>query len=253
MLEVMRMLYREARALPVYLPARARGAEGGRFVVLAQSRSGTRLLQTLLNCHPAVECETTLFDRQLPKLLQPDSYIRKRAGRSDAPCFGFLIHPTHIARLNDLVADTWLARLHDEGWRLIHLRRRNLLRQAISWEIARLTDVWHVREGSYHSASFTFDPEDVVRRTKLRELDRERERLYLAGRPHAKVVYERDLLPPEARQPALNRLFDYLGLTAHPVATTLVRTGQNDLRAVLANYDAVAAAVSEAGLGHYLE
>ena len=140
------------------------------------------------------------------------------------------MHPTRIAKLNDIESDKFLYRLHDEGWKLIYLKRHNILRQAVSWEIAKSTQVWHMTKGERKQTKCFVNCEDLIRRMRRRELDLEPDKLYLQGLPFIELVYERDLLHQEQHQRTLNRLFAYLGLPAHRVDSKLKRTGRDLLQ-----------------------
>ena len=228
----MRSLYHEMRTLRDFftLPYTGGATTQIRFVVLAQSRSGTHLLLDLLNAHPDIYCDKGVFKNHLLKLISYQRYLHNRSCNSGVLCYGFVMHPTRIAKLNDIESDKFLYRLHDEGWKLIYLKRHNILRQAVSWEIAKSTQVWHMTKGERKQTKCFVNCEDLIRRMRRRELDLEPDKLYLQGLPFIELVYERDLLHQDQHQTTLNRLFAYLGLPAHRVDSKLKRTGRDLLQ-----------------------
>jgi len=66
-------IYGEVSLILVYTIPLIKRADSARckFVVLAQSRSGTRLLRDLINCHLDVHCDATIFDNHIPRFLFP--------------------------------------------------------------------------------------------------------------------------------------------------------------------------------------
>ncbi len=250
---IVHRLYHEMRTLRNFFTLPYTGtATQTRFVVLAQSRSGTHLILDLLNSHPDIQCDKDVFKYHLPKLLSYQRYFHNRSRNSGALCYGFVMHPTRIPKLNDIESDTFLYRLHNAGWKLIYLKRRNILRQAVSWEIAKSSQVWHVSKSERTQAKHHINCQDLIRRIRLREIDLEREKLYLQGVPFIELVYERDLLHRDQHQTTLNRLFAHLGLPPHPVDNNLSRTGSDLLQDLIENYSEVEQVVIAAGYGHCL-
>ncbi len=223
-----------------------------KFVVLGQSRSGTHLLHDLLNSHPDIQCERGVFVNHIPNLLSPLRYLYNRSRNSNSLCYGFVIHLTRLVKLNDIEPDSLLYRLHHAGWKLIYLKRQNILRQAISWEIAKSSHVWHISNLEHDQSKYHINCQDLIRRIRLRELDLEREQLFLQSAPFIELHYELDLLHQDQHQTTLNRLFDYLGLPPHRVESNLSRTGRDSLQDSIENYSEVEQVVIDCGYGHYL-
>src|SRR5581483_5136873 len=67
----------------------------------------------------------------------------------------------------------------------------------------------------------------------------------LAGVPVLELVYEDDLLEPEAQQRTADRVCSYLGLAPAPVKTDLVKLAPRSVADQLENFDEVAALISQ--------
>ena len=224
-----------------------------KYVVFCEPRTGSRLLSDLLNCHPDVDCDGGLFDYHLPKWIGPKSYIERRHAGSRKRAYGFLLHPRQILMMPLFPADEFLSDLHAEGWRIVHLKRRNTLRRVLSWEKARRGGVWHAGVGERHQDSkLHMSGEVLIRKVKLAELAEQRDDLYLDGLPHLDIVYEDGLLDREAHQTTLDRIFDFLELPSAPVSATSVRTSSDSFREMVASYDELETAFIEAGYGRFL-
>lgn len=130
-----------------------------RFVIVSHLRSGTHLLRTSLESHPAIVCQTEVFnsdDRALPyPLSTPTAEILDQWVYRNFPpeirCVGFVLqdyHPWGLKvvpgiRENPLWADVWPRLVAMKDLRVIHLRRDNLLRRHLSHVMARQTGNWH--------------------------------------------------------------------------------------------------------------
>jgi hypothetical protein len=106
------------------------GPEAPAVLIFAQGRSGSTLLVELLNSLPEVSCEGEILQR---RVAFPAAWAEARRRRHRDELYGFKVKPLqllHHQRVPDM--GRWLARMQGRDWRLIHLERRNLLRQAVS-------------------------------------------------------------------------------------------------------------------------
>ena len=62
---------------------------------------------------------------------------------------------------------------------------------------------------------------------------------WLGPLPHLTMVYEDDLLRVDARQPSLDRAFEFLGLQSVPVRTQYARLTGDRLEDVVENYEEI--------------
>jgi LPS sulfotransferase NodH len=126
-----------------------------RYVILSTPRSGSSHLVAALEAHPQVACLGEIFnthggalkrlghynERMMTMLAdEPLQYLQTLMdiwsdGPEAKPVFGFKMMLHHDERVIDhLVADT--------GWRVILLRRDNVLAQWSSLQIAKITGEW---------------------------------------------------------------------------------------------------------------
>ena len=118
-----------------------RRTPGTRLVIFAQGRTGSELLCDLLHSHSLIHCDKEILNQPV---LSPYGHIRRCALSSTKNTYGFKVkidQLTQRQKVRDVKA--FLTRLHEEGWKIIYLSRRNLLRHALS-------DVLRVRSGKAH-------------------------------------------------------------------------------------------------------
>jgi LPS sulfotransferase NodH len=226
-----------------------------RFLVLASARTGSELLASLLNAHPDVVCDSEILAEEVlwPRRLVEGGAVRARL--KGARAYGFKLQLNQLRdeqRLGDPHA--YLAGLAERGQRIYRLRRRNLLRQVLSFARMRQT-VTHIPAGHAHPFPdpLTLDPAQVVEGLSYIDgLERFAEAM-LASVPHMSLVYEDDLAELSAQQRTLDAIFDDLGVTRMGARPVLGRTSPARMREDLANFDEVAEVVGRTRFARFLE
>lgn len=184
-----------------------------RFVIVCGPRSGSELLRELLDSLVDVRCEGEVL-RTAKRW--PVTFLAGRAalGAHGHRAWGCKIIDAH---LYDVQADSRppgggvLAELAADGWTILHLRRQDLLAQALS-VLHALRDQWHFWGPSPKFEPFEADPAAVI--TMLYVLDRNARWLdgLVAQVPHATITYEDDLRAPARIEATLTRIADLLGV-----------------------------------------
>ncbi len=214
-----------------------RGASVG-FVIFASGRTGSSLLMDLLNSHPDIECEDEILSH---RVLSAHRLLAARAALSRRAMFGFKLKLHHLTTQGITDPAAFLGRLHAGGGRIVHLARRDRLRQALSSAVAQQRLARHqTRAGRRpRPGPFLIDVPWLIGR--MRELDAglQGERAALMGLPHLALWYEDDLLRRESFQTTLDRAFEYLGVPPVPVRTEYLRTGTDRLADLVANLDEI--------------
>lgn len=222
-----------------------------RFVVFAQGRSGSTLLTDLVNSHPDIFCddEVLTFPRRWP-----ERYVAALSVGQRRPVWGFKVKIYQLTEAQGMdEPGRFLRELHRRGWQVVHLRRRNVVRQALSSMVAEARGgLYHQASGAGRAGDVTIDVEDLLRRARQRVDFGEQEADALRGIPHLALVYEDDLLDPRCHQPTADRVFAHLGVAPAPVATVLTKLAPAPLAGVT-NADEVAAAVAASPFGGALD
>lgn len=256
-----------------------------RFLVLGEARTGSSVLVQALNSSPHVRCFREVFNADVDFVdFQMDGYdnfsAQDLALRSGDPLAFlreriFCPHPDPVRAVGFklLYGQVWsfpnvLDRLvEDTEIRVLHLRRRNLLRALVSLQMAQRTGVWLEDRRSMLSwaKALTALRHPLRATTRLPRLLRpatpfrkappvqvtisEQEFLTFMVRtemtashfdnlfrehPKLTVFYE-DLL--DRREEVFHQAQAFLGLDPRPLTVTLRRQNPELLRDLLANYD----------------
>lgn len=107
-----------------------------RFIVFGRGRSGSYALQTLLNSLPNVRCDGEILARHV---LFPYTYILAKCAYSKANTYGCKILTPHIKWVQNLTdRDNFIRYLNEQGFKIIYLKRENVLFHALSNVRARV-------------------------------------------------------------------------------------------------------------------
>ena len=161
-----------------------------KFIILSSPRSGTHMLRTALRNHPDIAARSELFnpDFQRDKPFGPDTpaleILNKYIFReypSNMKMVGFIIHRSGTP-FGDW-PDLWPMLQEDKSIYVISLRRRNLLRRYLSYQVMR----------TFRGAPpqpLAFDPEALKKDFIYQEKEIEAFDQQFAGHPLMKVYYE---------------------------------------------------------------
>lgn len=229
----------------------ARGART-RFVLFAQGRSGSTLLESLLACHPEV-CRATelLLERRRKRSLR--LYVEAQSRLVSCQVWGFKAKVHQLSRNQAVDPGRFLRRLDRAGWKIIHLSRRDLLRQAVSHFVRLHRGASHKHEDGPEPLPLHVDCDALLAQIRDKERYRLEEEAALAHVPHVRVVYEDDLLPRERHQQTADRLFRFLGVEPVPVQTKFVKITPERLVDVVDNFDEVVAALRSTPYARFLD
>lgn len=239
----------------VWVEARVWGASLGapknrdvrKFLIIGRARSGTTLLTQLLNAHPEVKCDREVLAKSV---IAPVAHLERLAAKSPAPAYGAKLlsyQMVQVHRLKDPVG--FLEALDARGFRFVHLHRESFP-QLVSLMLAKARNVYHHgRQKGGRPEPVRLDADAFVRQFEWTEMLLDYERRCLRDLPHAEISYEADLLRAERHQATADRLFAWIGVPSAPVAAGLRKLLPEDPRALIGNYDEVAAAMRRAGHG----
>jgi LPS sulfotransferase NodH len=195
------------------------------FVILCQGRSGSTLLGELLSSCPEISAAGEI-------LAEPGragwpaqrSRLERFVGSSAAPAAraaGFKATGFKAtgfkAKLSDVLdAESFGSLLREKGFHLVLLRRRNLVKQALSWIYAdRLFErhgVWNVDRDGIEFEPLSIDGDDLLRRIEALERGREALRRFVGACGLATTALDYEDLREPARDEA-GRVARALGVT----------------------------------------
>lgn len=215
-----------------------------RFVIYCRGRDGSTLLVNLLNQLPDLHCDGEIL---YARVIAPQLYVRCCESLATAQTYGFKLldyHLTHVQRVSGPAE--FLRRLDRSGYKIIHLKRWNLLRQVLSAFYVQHRGGYAGGHQHHRSAD---GPPQVSRMNVnveelghwLRETERraQNEEAQLAGLSSLELVYERDLLRAEDQQRTVDRVADYVGARSVRVNAGLARLTADDLSEFISNAEDV--------------
>lgn len=239
-----------------------------RLCILTTFRTGSQLLVELLDAHPNIRCEGEVMTA---KPLLPFSFIRGRVRRASSRGFrayGFKLLALHVMDHFNPPDRAFIRRLASDGFVFVHLQRRDILRQAISYFRASVTGRWHERSdgprgprrpgwqdgftpitwrfASYLDAApptdvgpLTVDVPTLFFALRLIEIQNEGLGWLVNGLPHLDLWYEDDLELPEGHQVTVDRICDLLQITSHPVTAGMTKIAEPRLETDVANLEKI--------------
>lgn len=226
-----------------------------KFIIFGTGRSGSTLLVSLMDSNSHIFCDNEIYHR---KVMFPKTYREARAKLANKEVYGFKLLMYHISLKlgipNEKFGD-YLQSLVDDGYQIIHLRRHNVVRQALSNVYAR-------HRGQFHSNSTVGKKTDQKMVVQLAELERwirdieeqaHWELELLRDIPHLSLSYEADLETQSAHGQTLKRVSQFLGVTVEPPETALKKVTPKSLDSFIVNHQEVLALLDRYGWGHYLE
>ncbi len=223
-----------------------------KFIIFAQSRTGSRLLGDLLNDHPEIHCDREIFMNK--NLLFPELYLRRLSTRDTKKVYGCQIKLYQLTEYQNIDAAKFLLCLHENRWKIIYLERKNLLRQSISDMIAAIRNEYcDTAENPLKNSKFYIDCDELITGIEYRERQLIEEKKLLKKLPHIMFIYEDDLLTAEEHQKCSDSVFNYLGLPSVAVETSMRRTSSDKLSDFVQNYEEVAKLITNTEYSRYLE
>jgi len=225
------------------------------FLVLGRSRVGSNLLRGLLNAHPQIETFGEVFrdiscmdwdhvgyfqTRAMQSCIRQDPvrFIAEKVyGRYPrrTRAVGFKLFYYHAR--DGAAASVWPYLRERGDLKVIHLKRRNLLRTHVSRKRAGVTDRWVNTTGQPDgSMALHLDFEECLRDfLQTRAWEQECDE-YFAAHPRREVTYER-LAGDYATEIGL--LYEFLGLPSHPARPATFKQAGQPVSAMVANYGAL--------------
>ncbi len=155
--------------------------------------------------------------------------------------YGFHVKPYQLTE-NTLVGNVgeWIGRMKDNGYKIIHLWRKNHMRQCLSGRISRKRKKWHDKKSvDKKDIQINVDPSQLKKDIEKRERILKWERKCLDGKKYVEINYEKDIMDKKSQQDTCEKIFDYLKVNIRKVNTDFEKTNRYDTKEVIKNYEVV--------------
>jgi hypothetical protein len=227
------------------------------FFILAAGRTGSTRLRLLLDSHPLVFCHGEVFGENLSTLAEPGSEAHQRllVQRTTNPA-GFARECIFSAEGKEAVGfkilyhqltDDWPSLMDslaaDRDIRVVHLVRRNGLKRFLSeYFVGTVTRKNLILKNEEIPALPLVEIPTATLLANLESIEAESERMraIFSDHPVHEIAYEDSL---DDNGPALRGVLDFLGLPPAELSVGIKKILPDDPRALVANFDEVAAAL----------
>jgi LPS sulfotransferase NodH len=222
-----------------------------RFIVFSCGRAGSSTLVSLLNSLPAVYCDSEIL---FHRTLFPYTHVHATCARSGAQNYGCKILTYQIRDIQPIRnRETFLNRLYNDGFKILYLKRNNLLFYALSNIRARATE-FHQRKKDPLKPyiALTVHPEEVVQWIKAGESLAQYEQKLLENVSCLKLIYEEHFQSELNHQSTMDMICDYLGLNSAPVESEYRKVAPESLEEYVVNHKELSDYLQHTDYSHFL-
>ena len=212
-----------------------------RFIIFGRGRSGSTALVSLLNSLPNIHCDGEILNESVTF---PYLQVLARCQKSPAQAYGCKILSYQIKRVQPIQhGSLFLRNLYNNGFKIIYLKRDNLVQHAIS-NIRAKRYGFHrkVTESPLErsrSKKVWIDTDELFRWMKDSEALNQYERLLLSGIPHLKLTYEANLSSARRQQRTVNKICNYLNINSGRATCEFRKVSPKRLADSIANYEEI--------------
>lgn len=229
------------------------------FVIFGQGHTGSNLLRSLLNSHPNIFIDGELFGPQrlknftwLKKMeikTRPIKHINFRREIANADIYGFKLFVWQHLFSKEIIKT-----LHRKDWKIIHLQRRNTLKQVFSGLISQENKLYVREEKTPVSTEiFQLKPANVFSELKFRNKNNIFAKRALKNIPCLEIFFEDHLQKENLWQNTSNQIFDLLGTESYPVSTKMLITDPRPDWERIENFEEIIRFLNEAGFSNIVK
>jgi len=141
----------------------------------------------------------------------------------------------------------FVRRLSEDGFKVIYLKRENLVEHAVSQIRAREFGFHRPAVAGGENSKMLIDPQKVLDWIAKSEVSDRFEAMSLTDVPHLALTYERNLASDELHEPTVLQIADFLGLHTgdlSPLKSAYRKVSPRALSDSVANYSELVAALA---------
>lgn len=214
-----------------------------KLIIYATPRTGSTLLGTLLDAHPEISYKDEILAKSRWSGI-PKRFLRRIVIKRITPWLQLAslrtpgIYACKLMQHQAKLDSSSLKRLTYSGWRIVTLRRSDLVAQVLSMEVAWRYRRWHRYQGQdeIECQAFEIPGQYFIDRLNFWNSIRVSTQRVLEGVPHHSVVYEEDLQRSERWQDTSAKIFNFLGIKEVPVSSNLVKFTERPYQDFILNY-----------------
>lgn len=229
-----------------------------RVLIFGQGRTGSTLLEDLLCSTGHFAKYGEILGKGASSVRFPAAFLKGSARRCSSKHFVCHVKPDHLriyrlrAGRGPLDIRAFLKSMVTDGFKVIHLTRRNQLAQFLSQQMAEARGQYHKRDDRPEIRRVIVDRQQLKKFIEWRKARDDEEAAALEGLNFIEVEYERDLEKLSVHQPTVDRILGCLSIETRPVQTSLRKVNHRRWREIVENYDEFAVWARELGLADAL-
>ncbi len=222
-----------------------------RFVLFGAGRCGKSILMGLLRQYGQVKCDPNLLSS---RCFFPLWHLHRQALRSQADLYGFQLCSQDLLtgqRLRE--PSQFLQLLHDQGYRILHLHRQDIMRHAVARLKAQQAASAHqLGTPTLKRQPIQIAPDALIEQLAQLEQQRLEETAILATVPHLRITYEMDLLDPNQHEHTAQCISNYFGAGWQVRPRFGLRLVHQQIADLITNYDEVRQALEQSDYAYVL-
>jgi len=251
-----KLKHRRKEAIAYFFNAtKSASSSSVRTVIFAQGRTGSTLLESLLCSSGYFQRNGELLHPDRGEILFPTQFIRGLSKWQADNNFIFHVKVYQLTedRKRPIDPVCFLETLQREGWKVIHLKRKNKVRHALSNVVFKHRGSGHKFDDRREDIKITVNCERFTEQVNDRIRFEVAEKEVLANIDYHTVVYEDDLEKQSAHQETANQIFDYLSLDRREVTTHHRKVIVLPLEELISNYDEFVGCLNQHGWQDFLD
>jgi LPS sulfotransferase NodH len=206
-----------------------------RFVIFGRGRSGSTTLVSLLNELPSVACDGEILSQPV---LNPLSHVLAKCANSKSAVYGCKILSYQVQSVQPIPERaSFLSELADAGFKVIYLKRENLVFHALSNMRARQFGFHRLSVDQENQQKLTVDMDDLMYWLHGSEQLNHYETRLLDGISYLPLTYEKNLATEESQKSTTVGLCQFLGQEYRDVSSKYRKISPEKLCDSVENYD----------------
>ncbi len=222
-----------------------------KFVVITRSRTGSNLFMSLLSSHPNINAHGEVFSKihnQSCQEIWKNTFVNKHKW---IKYVGFKIFYYHPLDSND--KDVWEYLKQDNSIKIIHLKRKNMLRAHISDLIAKKTNKWtkdDLQNTSIENRKIDVDIDECLNMfNKVKQWEEETYKRF-QNHPYIELTYEELTSDLEHK---MSEIFNFLKIKNKNVYSKLKKQNPERAEELVLNFKDLKNALIKNNYSHLLE
>lgn len=223
-----------------------------RVLIFGLGRTGSTLLEDLLQSTGYFEANGELFRPSEPLQLKPLEYFEAKANGCSKHFISHIkVYQMESVVQSELTKREFLEGLLERGWQFIYLTRSNKLKHYLSSMRAQESSTYHTEvrlpafTTSVDCAQFKHGVDQLVK-WEAEELE------LLDKLPYLPIEYERQLENGLSHSSTIKTIMNFLELPQRKAETKHQKVIRGELSSIITNYDEFAKEMHTAGYGEYL-